>query len=155
MLSFFKDLFDNEPGSDKNSSYPGYNRVEIATCALFLEAAKSDFEFSDKEHEAVTEIVKNLFDLSDEQVQELVNISEERSEKSVSLYDITDILNKNLTDDEKFELMKNLWKILLADEKLSGYEEQMARLVNNNLNLSHKDFIASKIIVKKELGIND
>lgn len=155
MLNFFKEFFVNSLETNKNSQTPEYDKIEIATCALFLEAAGSDFEFSEKEFDTVKNVLRNIFPISDEQIQKLINLADEKTNESVSLYEFTDILDKNLTNDEKFELMKNLWKILFADEKLSKYEEHLARIVNNNLRLTHNDFIASKLIVKKELGIDD
>ncbi|MFA3783011.1 TerB family tellurite resistance protein [Melioribacteraceae bacterium 4301-Me] len=143
-----KNLFNKKPKKIND-----FKSIEIITCSLFIEAAKSDFMISEEEKSTIKKILKKTFSLSDAQVLELFNISQERVEKSIGLFEFTDTLNKSLTDNEKFELMKNLWRILFADEKLSKYEEHLARIINNNLNLSHKDFIASKLIVKKDLGI--
>ncbi len=136
---------------EKDNSHKEPRSIEIATCALFLEIANSDEHFDEREKEKIISIMKNSFNLNDEELNNLMNISEEAVKKSVSIYEFTDIINKYYNYDEKLKIIENLWKIVLADNELHKYEDYMMRIISSNLHLSHKDFIAAKLKVKEEM----
>lgn len=146
MVSFIKKIFnDNETNDSENQQ----KKIQIATAALFLEVAKSDNHFSKEEFILFKKKLKKMFNLNEVQIEELVDISEERIIKSVSLYEFTDVINNHFNDDEKFELVKNLWKLIYADNVLNKYEEYLIRIISNNLKLSHRDMIAAKFAARE------
>jgi len=150
MLNFFNKMFavvedNNKPQIDQTK------KNQIATCALFLEIANADDDFADDEKELIIKVMKTIFNLSDTEVTELMSLSEKQIEDSVSLYEFTDIINKNFSSDEKYEILLNLWRLIFVDEKFHQYEDYLIRKIVNNLNLTHKDMIAAKMSVKKEL----
>ena len=98
--------------------------------------------------------MEKMFELSKEQVHELMELAEDWISRSVSMYEFTEIINKYFSDDDKYVLVKNLWKIVYADNVLDKYEEHLVRLISNNLLLSHKDMIAAKLEVKNNLPSN-
>lgn len=157
MLGFLKDLFADEANFESNNkieqNIADEKKVEIATCALFLEIANSDDEFSEDEKKSVLSIMKKIFNLSDEYVTELIRLSEEQIKQSVSLYEFTEIINSRFSEDQKYEVVKNLWRLIFVDNKLHAHEEYFIRKISNNLHLAHKDLMAAKIEVKKELDI--
>lgn len=68
-------------------------RVQIATCALFLEVANSDDNFAKEEKENIYNSMKEIFGLEDEYIKELITLSKEQIKHSVSLYEFTGIIN--------------------------------------------------------------
>jgi uncharacterized tellurite resistance protein B-like protein len=96
--------------------------------------------------------MKNDFDLDDECVAELIELSEHKVEESISVYEFSSILNENFNKTEKLELMKNLWRIIYEDGKLDSHEDQLIKIIGSTLNLEHKDVIGAKLFVKQELG---
>jgi len=147
MLSFIKKIFNDNATND---SMNHKQIIQTATAALFLEIAKSDNHFSKEEYILFKNILKEMFNLNDEQLHELIDIAEERIIKSVSLYEFTEVINKYFNEDEKFELVKNLWKLIYADNVLNKYEEHLIRIISNNLKLNHRDMIAAKMSAKNE-----
>ena len=127
------------------------NKIQLATCALFLEMAKSDMNFTDEERTHIFATMKNIFQLDSESVNELLKLSETEVKESISLYEFTSTINKYFSNDEKFELLKNLWKLIFIDSRIDAHEEGLMRKITTMLNLEHRDMIASKMIVKKEL----
>ena len=156
MLKFFKDIFyTNEESYDEiQPHYTDEKKVKLATCALFLEIANSDDEMTTEEKEKIIDIMKTMYDLSEEEVKELIHLSKEQVQKSVSLYEFTDVINSHFNSSQKYEVVKNLWRIILADEKIDKYEHFFIRRINSNLHLEHSDMIAAKMEVKKEMGID-
>ena len=154
MINFLKELINKKDpdGTSPNNYSDNNKRVQIATCALFIEVANSDDEFSDDEKKLIFDLMKNQYNLSKEEMHELIDLSHEQIQESVSLYEFTDIINKNFDSEEKFSVLKNLWRLILIDGKLDKHEEYFVRKISNNLNLEHRDLIAAKMDVKNEMG---
>ncbi len=153
MLGFIKNLISNE--SIENNTSQKYNsetQLQIATCALFLEIANSDDDFSIEEKVFIEKTMKDEFNLDDKLVTELLALATEQTDKSVSLYEFTDVINKQFGKDEKLIILKNLWRLVFADGKLDMYEESFMRTISKNLHLEHSDMIATKLEAKEENG---
>jgi len=123
-------------------------RIQIATCALFLEIANSDENFSDNEKELIVSLLKNEFDLSNEEVDSLIGTTKQTINKSIDIWQFTNLINQNFSDEEKIKILENIWKIIYADEKLDTYEDYLAHKISNLLRLPHKTLIESKMKVK-------
>lgn len=152
MINYFKNLFSEVQNESTKNNVDKNRNVEIATCALFIEVAKSDDNFSVEEKELIIDLMKKTFSLSDDEVKELIKQANETIRESVSLYEFTDVINAHFSKDEKYEVIKNLWKLILADEKINKYEEHFVRTINHNFHLEHKDLIAAKMEVKNQHG---
>ncbi len=127
-------------------------RLQIATCALFIEIANADEQFLEIEKEKVIELMSKLFDLDNEYVQELIELSKRSIEDSLSLYEFTSEVNANSNQNEKYEIVKNLWRLIFVDDELHPYEDYLIRKISNSLHISHRDMIAAKNEVKEELS---
>src|SRR3970040_1171330 len=112
--------------------------------------AKADSEFTDDERKKIISVMKKIFNLDKEYVDELIELSEESIKKSVSIYEFTTTINENFSRDEKFELLKNLWRLIYVDETLNMHEDHLIKKIGNTLNMEHRDVIAAKLIVKEE-----
>jgi len=127
-------------------------KYQVATAALLIEVAKADGDFSDDERNRIFELMKNDFDLDDECINELLELSEQKVKDSISVYEFSSVINESFSQQEKFELMKNLWRIIYEDGKLDSHEDRLIKIIGSTLNLEHKDVIGAKLFVKQELG---
>ena len=104
---------DQGPPSDNLETHD----IRISACALFLEMANIDGEFSDTERQHLTEMLKSEYGLSNEQIADLTAAAEkERNRKrsrlsryelpgrSISLWQFTDLVNQNYTEAEKIRM---------------------------------------------------
>jgi uncharacterized tellurite resistance protein B-like protein len=158
MLEYLRKIFsDNKLSTGQstiNLSSDGRNRkVEIAACALFIEMAKADGEFSDEERKLIISEMKTTFKLDDDYVNDLILLAEQRIKESVSLYEFTGIINTSFTHDEKIELIESLWKLIYKDEKLSKYEDHLIKRIAATINIEHKQIINAKLWVKEQMGL--
>lgn len=153
MLNSIKDLFIPKFNHESESKPDRSHSLKIAACALLLEIADADDNISAEEKERIVVIMKSKYGLNDEEVNKLIQKSEEEINKSVSVYEFTDILNKNLSQDEKYLIVKNLWEIAFTDGELDKYEDYYIKKICNNLHFHNKDRISAKLEVKKELGL--
>ncbi len=148
MIKYLKEIFKQPLG--KSESTDDIRKLQVATCALFIEMAKADSEFSDDEQKKIITVMQKTFNLEKEYVDELIELSGESVRQSISIYDFTTTINENFTKDEKFELLKNLWRLIFIDETLNMHEDHLIKRIGNTLNMDHKDVIDAKLIVKEE-----
>jgi len=154
MFDQIRKIFSNDTSSQsiagKKEDNSERKKLQIATCAIFLEMAKSDDNCTEEERKEIVSIMQRTFGLEKEFVDELIDLTKKRLDESVSIYEFTGIINNNFLPDEKFELMKNLWTLIYTDQKLDKYEDQLVKKLGTMLHLEHRDVIAAKLMVKEE-----
>jgi uncharacterized tellurite resistance protein B-like protein len=138
--------------SEFSSSKTISKKYQVATAALLIEIAKADGDFSGDERKRIIDLMKNDFDLEDECVNELLALSEQKVKDSVSIYEFSSVINENFSQQEKFELIKNLWRIIYEDGKLDSHEDRLIKIIGSTMNLEHKEVIGAKLFVKQEMG---
>ncbi|MFQ6113096.1 MAG: TerB family tellurite resistance protein [bacterium] len=124
--------------------------VRIAACALFLEMANIDGEFSDTERKNVCTMLKQEHDLSEQQVAELAEAAEKELKEAIDLWHFTNLINKNYSEEEKIRVVELLWKLIYADGKLDQHEDYLIRKLAKLLGLTHKQLIEAKLKVLKQ-----
>ncbi|MCW8811557.1 MAG: TerB family tellurite resistance protein, partial [Ignavibacteriaceae bacterium] len=108
-------LTEKDEHTEEKFSQPEESRskkLQVATAALFVEIAEADGKFSDNERKRIIDLMKAEFNLGDECVNELLNLSEQKVKDSVSVYEFTSVINESFSQKEKLELIKNLWRII-------------------------------------------
>jgi len=128
-------------------------QLQIATAALFIEMAKADGEFTDKEREQIIDSLQKQFGLDSEHVNDLVEHSKVKLDKSISLYEFSKIINDHFSYDDKLELLKNLWRLIYTDKKLDKYEDRLIKIIGGLINVEHKQIINMKMYVRDELNL--
>ena len=111
---------------------------------LLMEVSRADFELAESEMSKVTNLLKSLFDLSDETLDELIQYSEAKSLESTSLYPFTSLINEHYEYEQKVNLLGLMWKVAYADGDLDKYEDSVIRKVADLLYIAHSDFVRTK-----------
>jgi len=154
MFEYIRKVLSSESNSSEiETSSPkiASKKYQVATAALLIEIAKADGNFSDDESKRIIELMKNDYELDDECVNELLALSKQKVKDSISVYEFSSVINESFTQQEKFELMKNLWRIIYEDGKLDSHEDRLIKIIGSTLNLEHKNVIDAKLFVKKEM----
>ncbi len=142
---------DSSPEAVEKGEENHHNKLQVAAAALFIEMAKADGDFSDEERQRVIHIMQNTFNLDEDCVHELIELSEKKLEESTSIYEFASIINKHFSREEKLELLEGLWKIIYVDDILNKYEDRLVKVIGGMLNVDHKDIINAKLLVKEKL----
>jgi uncharacterized tellurite resistance protein B-like protein len=158
MLEYLRKIFaDNQTAINQNpvnsSSERRNQKIEIAACALFIEIAKADGQFTDEERKFIISEMKSTFSLDDRYVNDLILLAEQRVKESVSLYEFSGVINTTFTFKEKIELIESLWKLIYKDEKLNQYEDHLIKRIASTINVEHKQIINAKLWVKEQMGL--
>jgi len=121
--------------------------VRIATCAIFLEMAGIDGEFSDSERNHIIQTLKKDHRLADDDIAELLEASKKELDGSIDLWQFTNLINQNYTLQEKIQVIEMAWGLAYADGNLDKHEDYLLHKLANLLRLSHKQLIEAKLRV--------
>ncbi len=128
-------------------------RVQIAVCALLLEIAEIDGQFSESEKKKILDILQNHYGLNPDYARELTHLAEKEKEESLDLWQFTNLINENFTEEEKFDLVRTLWQVVYTDGALDKYEDYLIHKLGNLLNLTHRELIKAKLeVLEKQKG---
>jgi uncharacterized tellurite resistance protein B-like protein len=110
--------------------------VRLATAVLMVDVARADMEFSAEEFDRVISLATRHFGLSPEQAAELTNAADETAEDLVSLHEFTQLLHAELSEGEKAEVVRLLWRVAFADGQLDRYEDALVLKISDLLHVS-------------------
>lgn len=148
MLDFLDKVFRAAGKPDSTDSKQVQNHdIRIATCALFLEMAQIDGEFSEKERKKILGILKQEYNLSEEVAAELTETADKAREKSIDLWKFTNLINENYSEDEKIRIVEFLWKLVYTDGKLDQHEDYLIHKLATLLEIRHDQLIEVKLRV--------
>jgi uncharacterized tellurite resistance protein B-like protein len=119
--------------------------IRIATCALLLEMAHIDDEFSESEQENIIRILKKDYQLSDEYAAEILQATEEEIKGSIDIWQFTNLINQNYSMEEKNQIIEMVWRIAYADGRLDKHEDYLVHKLAKLLRLTHKQLIDAKL----------
>jgi len=146
MIDRIRQFFGKSvPAASADKKPANAHDIRVATCALFLEMAHIDGEFSDSERENIIAILKKDYQLSDDRIAELLKASQEELKESVDLWQFTNLINQNYSPEEKIRIIEMIWGIVYTDGKLDQYEDYLVHKLAKLLRLTHKQLIDAKL----------
>ena len=128
--------------------------LQLATAALLVEVTRADFHVEQSERRAVISAVQTLFGLSRQETDELVTLAEEEVDGSVSLFQFTQLVDKEFTQDQKAQIIEMMWRVAFADLDKDKNEEYLVRKVADLLHVPHSVFVRTRYTVESELEGN-
>lgn len=134
--------------SQEESLDEDYN-IKIATAVLFIELAYADFNVSNEEKQLTNKSLSNFFELSDEEVNELLNTASKFREERNDIWFFTHQIKENFSHARKIKIIELLWQLVFADGTKDKFEEALMRKITNLIGLSHGDMINAKIKAQK------
>jgi len=107
---------------------PGeHSRVQLAACALLIELAHADDEFSAEERRHIEGTMQRRFGLNDASVVELLRLAEDERAQSLDHFQFTRLVAAEYDLGQKMELAEVMWGVILADGRLSDHETHLVR----------------------------
>ena len=148
MLDIVKRFFSKiEKDIPKTTDQATDHDLRVATCALLVEIARIDQEFTREEMETLISILKEKYGLAKEHADALIQEAEKELEESVDLWQFARLINENYSNEEKIEIVETLWRIVYVDGKMDKYEHYLMNKLKNLLRLSHDQLIDAKLKV--------
>ena len=141
----------NQPSDAENQEEKEKNIINNACAALLIETALADKVFNTEEIDSMKKTLREVYEIDEKDLDELISESEKKVSESTSLYEYTRLINDLCDYQDKLKLINNLWTIAFADKYLDKYEEFLIRKISDLLYVSHSDFIQQKLSVKESL----
>ena len=101
--------------------------VQLAACALLLELAHADEEFSPEEQRHIESTLQRHFGLDQAAGAELLRLAEAARAKSLDHFQFTRLVATEYTLAQKMVLAEVMWGVILADGRLSDHETHLVR----------------------------
>lgn len=118
--------------------------LRLATAALLVEMSRQDDKIQDTERRAVEKALRERFDLSRDEVDDLYNLAEQEVSEATDYYQFTSLIKDNFSPKQKERVVELLWQVAIADGHIDRYEEHMVRRISELLYLPHSSFIRAK-----------
>jgi len=142
MMDLLKKFFAKATTETHAGESAGTSRdVRIATCALLLEMANIDGEFSELEKDSIVQVLRNNYQLSAEHAAALMKAAD------IDLWQFARLINENYSAEEKIKVIETVWQIIYTDGILDKHEDYLVHKLAKLLRLSHKELIDAKLKV--------
>ena len=147
----FKDLVNlfTKPQDQVKQSI---NQTEVlALTAIFIRIAKLDGTFDINEREKIKELIIKRFEFNDENTENVLNMAARLEGQSNDNVQFIKVIKESIAYEERFNLLKDTWILVMADGKRTYEEDGFMRLFCSLLGLSDKDSaLARQFILKKQ-----
>ena len=147
MIEKIKNLFSKkvlEVEADSTSA------EQLATAALLIEVMVIDGNLDPDETQSIAATLSRMLDLSNQQVDELIELSQAEVREATSLYQFTSEINKHFDHNKKLSLMTAMWRVAFADGHLDKHEENIIRRVADLLHIRHSEYIRCKQLAREK-----
>lgn len=136
MLSSIKNFFSSSmsPGPQADPQEAAKD-IRLAACALLLELAHADREFTDDERQHLESAVRRQFGLDAAEAGRLLELAEQEREEAVDLWQFTNLIAENYSTGQKMVLAEIMWGLVYSDGDLASKEDYLMRKICNLLRL--------------------
>ena len=143
-MKLLNKLFPKLKDEVSNDNSSDIDQLQIATCILLIEVSKSDDDFDIKEQDKIKDLVKKKFNIPQDKIDNIFMHCNKEHDSMTSLYDWTEVVNKECSYEQKCMIIGYMWDIAFTDSKIDKYEDFTIRKVADLIYVKHKDFIALK-----------
>ena len=143
MFNFFK---KNKLTDNKNDS--SNFEIELTASVIAYEIARSDGQITDEELSVLMEEIEEIALKVGKNKEEIFDMIEFYSKNSVSFYEFVEDINKNYSKKKKMNLLKFMWKMAYADNKLDVDEERLIRRMADLIKIKDIEVLKLKDLFK-------
>ena len=135
LKRFFFSSMTPAPSDDGGDEAARAKELRLAACALLLELAHADQEFTDDERQHVENAVRRHWGLDELEARELLALAEKEGAHATDLWQFTRLIRENYDQGQKMVLAEVMWGVVYSDGELSSREEYLLRKISPLLGL--------------------
>ena len=109
--------------------------LRLAACALLLELAHADDEFTGDEAEHLENAIRRHYGLDRDQAEELLKLAQHERRTATDLWQFTNLIRSHYSIGQKMVLAEIMWGVVYSDGELSAREEYLMRKISYLLGL--------------------
>jgi uncharacterized tellurite resistance protein B-like protein len=142
MLDTLRNLVAELAGGNPQQARFGENDFRLAAAALLIHAATIDGEIGAAERDKLHAVLKSHFGLADDATAKLIDMGTLAEHEAVDLYHFTSLLNRSLDEAGRLGIVEMMWEIVLADGRVTEFEDNLMWRAADLLGVSSRDRIA-------------
>lgn len=151
MFSRLVQMFVGDPSSASDAAPE--RALQKAAAALLAVTARLDGTFDATERQTVHALLRQRFELSDNEAATLIDAAVDVATESTDLFRFTETINTHLPPDRRDEIIEMLWEVAYADGVLHDYEANLVRRAAGLLHVTDRDSGLARRRVLQRLGI--
>ena len=145
MLKHWRELFGAGQSAGGGTAEQESHRLQLATAVLLIEVMQSDSGASEIEVATVERLLRERFNLTTDELAQLMSLARSRQEAAHDLHAFTSQLHAAFDAAEKQRIVEMFWQVAYADGKLDDHEHHLMRKLGDLLHLGHAAFIGTKL----------
>lgn len=136
MLDAIKKFFGSSMSVPGEEGVEGAGKdIRLAACALLLEIAHADAEFTDEERLHLESAVRRQFGVEGAEAERLLELADAERAQAVDLWQFTSLIADNYSVGQKMVLAEIMWGLVYADGELASKEDYLMRKIFSLLRL--------------------
>jgi len=142
MLDLLRNFVSDLAGGDKHQGRFEENDYRLAAAALLIHAAMIDGTMDAAERDKLHAVLKSHFGLDDAATSELIDMGTQAEHEAVDLYHFTSLISRSLDEAGRLGIVEMMWEIVLADGRVTEFEDNLMWRAADLLGVSSRDRIA-------------
>ena len=133
MLDAIKSFFSATMEPESPEQEVAEPDVRLAACALLIEIAYADDEFTEDESQHLLSAVRRQYGLDAGEAEKLLELAERARVEAVDLWQFTKLIKQTYSLGQKMVLVEAMWGLVYADGKVTGHETYLMRKISHLL----------------------
>lgn len=144
----FKNLFSKkQPAQSETDGDP----MQVAVAALFVEAARADERYEDREKAIIDKSLAGMFSIAADAAAALRETGEKAQSDALDLQRFTKVA-KALPPADKIAFVERLWEVVLSDGDRDPYEDTLIRSICGLIYVDDRESGAARVRVEARLA---
>jgi uncharacterized tellurite resistance protein B-like protein len=137
MLEAIKSFFHSAmlPAESHDDPHESQEDIRLAACALLLEVAHADDEFTESERRNLEASIRRQFGMDHEHAERLLELAEGARRQAVDLWQFTNLIADHYSLGQKTVLVEMMWAVVYADGRLASREDYLMHKISHLLRL--------------------
>jgi uncharacterized tellurite resistance protein B-like protein len=136
LLDAIKSFFGTSMAPESPDEEIDESDVRLAACALLIEIAYADDDFTSDERQHLLSAIRRQYGLDEERAEELIRLAEQARANAVDLWQFTKLIKSTYSLGQKVVLLEVMWGLVYSDGELSSHEESLMRRVCHLLDVA-------------------
>ena len=130
-------------------------RRRLAVAALLVEAVHVDRQADAEERDAVKSLLRERFDLPDDEAEHLVELAEARFASVLDDWIFARAVRQGYDHDERAEILGMLWEAVYSDGRLAAFEMDLLQRLTGALEVEPAAAEAARARAFARIGLSE
>ncbi|MCP4072544.1 MAG: TerB family tellurite resistance protein [Hyphomicrobiales bacterium] len=151
MLTKLRKFLIKSDDSDTAEKKFDASDQQLAQAALMFHVIAADGRIHDEEKSKLRQVLQTRYGLSQSESNQLFEEAKRADREAIDLYTFTSILKRQLNEEERLELVENLWEMVFSDGEIHELEDNVVWRIAELLAIDKRDRMEMKRNVRRKM----